>query len=225
MSRLCNLWDSWSGEFNLIGKIWGNKYPENPEWQLSYLEKSVMSMLILIRTLSLSHLKGLATKKETRTQISEFYVIIWFGILVLLLIFPFISTLYPMIIGYRLIEGFNYRLCIIFVDRYGEDWSLRSVNRSLMLLLINYFEMIIGFAAVYVWSGTIMSETNVINDIETALYFSIVTITTLGYGDYTPINEFGRFLVSLETIMGIVFIVLVLATFISGIPKLISKEK
>lgn len=152
-------------------------------------------------------------------------VVIWFGVLGLLLAFPFASPLYPIIIGYRLIEGFNYRLCIIFVDRYGEEWSLRSINRSLILLLINYFEMIIGFAAVYLWAGVITSGKDVINDAGTALYFSIVTITTLGYGDYTPIGGFGRFLVSAETIMGIVFIVLVLSTFIGGIHGLWNREK
>jgi voltage-gated potassium channel len=98
------------------------------------------------------------------------------------------------------------------VDRYGEEWSLRSINRSLILLLINYFEMI-------------MSGKDVINDAGTALYFSIVTITTLGYGDYTPIGGLGRFLVSAETIMGIVFIVLVLSTFIGGIHGLWNREK
>lgn len=179
-----------------------------------------MSVLVLVRTLSLSQLKGLAAEKETRTQVSELYVLVWFGLLILLLLFPFTSIFYALVIAYRLVEGFNYRLCIIFVDRYGEDWSLRSLNRSLILLLINLFEIIVGFAALYRWAGSIKSSDGVIADAGNAVYFSIVTITTLGYGDFTPVDALSKFLVSAETIMGIVFIVLVLSTFIGGIPGL-----
>lgn len=39
-----------------------------------------------------------------------------------------------------------------------------------------------------------------------ALYFSIVTITTLGFGDLFPTNDWGRFLVCLEAIVGIIFV-------------------
>lgn len=48
-----------------------------------------------------------------------------------------------------------------------------------------------------------------------AVYFSSVTITTLGYGDFTPIKETGKILVSVETITGLIFIVLVVAIFLT----------
>ncbi|MVO14793.1 hypothetical protein GO984_03130 [Rhodobacteraceae bacterium CY05] len=38
------------------------------------------------------------------------------------------------------------------------------------------------------------------------LYFSTVTITTLGYGDIAPVTHRGRMLVALQTLFGIVFI-------------------
>lgn len=38
------------------------------------------------------------------------------------------------------------------------------------------------------------------------LYFSTVTITTLGYGDITPINDSGKIITASESILGIVFI-------------------
>lgn len=39
-----------------------------------------------------------------------------------------------------------------------------------------------------------------------SLYFSIVTITTLGYGDITPITDFSRLLISSEAILGLTII-------------------
>lgn len=38
------------------------------------------------------------------------------------------------------------------------------------------------------------------------LYFSVVTITTLGYGEIQPINDVGKFFASLEAIFGIIII-------------------
>jgi len=43
-------------------------------------------------------------------------------------------------------------------------------------------------------------------------YFSVVTITTLGYGDITPINSVARFLVALESVLGIVIMGLFLSS-------------
>jgi hypothetical protein len=37
-----------------------------------------------------------------------------------------------------------------------------------------------------------------------SVYFTIVTLTTLGYGDISPINDFGRLLVCFEVLLGIV---------------------
>jgi hypothetical protein len=39
------------------------------------------------------------------------------------------------------------------------------------------------------------------------LYFSLVTQTTLGYGDITPTSEFAQSLASLQALMGQIFLV------------------
>ena len=40
----------------------------------------------------------------------------------------------------------------------------------------------------------------------TMLYFSTVTITTLGYGDIVPLTDLAKFLVALESLLGIILI-------------------
>ena len=47
------------------------------------------------------------------------------------------------------------------------------------------------------------------------LYFSIVTITTLGYGDFAPATDLGRSLVMIETLLGQVFLVVLVARVVS----------
>ena len=50
------------------------------------------------------------------------------------------------------------------------------------------------------------------------LYLSVVTITTLGFGDITPITDFARLLIGLESILGVV----ILSLFINAIFQKIS---
>jgi hypothetical protein len=56
------------------------------------------------------------------------------------------------------------------------------------------------------------------NDPTTAdfLYFSFITLTTVGYGDYTAANGLGRAVASIEALLGQIYLVTVVATIVSG---------
>ncbi len=47
-----------------------------------------------------------------------------------------------------------------------------------------------------------------------ALYFSIVTLTTLGYGDITPVSALARTLASFEALVGQVFLAVIVARLV-----------
>ncbi|MGI9586577.1 MAG: potassium channel family protein [Acidimicrobiia bacterium] len=47
------------------------------------------------------------------------------------------------------------------------------------------------------------------------MYFSVVTITTLGYGDLAPVGNFGRYLATAEAVIGQIFLVTVVARIVS----------
>jgi hypothetical protein len=47
------------------------------------------------------------------------------------------------------------------------------------------------------------------------LYFSFVTLATLGYGDYTPAHELGRTLAIVEALLGQLYLVTVIALLVS----------
>ena len=51
-------------------------------------------------------------------------------------------------------------------------------------------------------------------DLSSAMYFSFVTLTTLGYGDITPINEFARSLAFLEAAMGQIYLTVLIASLV-----------
>jgi len=208
-------------------KIWTNKYPENKidtpsinnerGYKLSWLEKFFMSILVLVNYVSIGELKWLIKDKEPRTQTTELWVIARLIILIILVFNSSSSVFYIFFVSYFLIEGFNKRIYIVFDETYKKEWNIRSRNRSLMLLFINYIEMIIGFACLYLSTHAIGLTDNIgtfINDPLDAIYFSLVTITTLGYGEYIPINDVGKILISIETLAGITFLVVVVATFV-----------
>lgn len=47
------------------------------------------------------------------------------------------------------------------------------------------------------------------------MYFSLVTITTLGYGDLSPVSEFARLLAASEAVIGQIFLVTIVARLVS----------
>ena len=49
----------------------------------------------------------------------------------------------------------------------------------------------------------------------TVLYFSLVTLTTLGYGDVTPVGEMTRMMASIEALIGQLFVAIFIARLIA----------
>ena len=50
---------------------------------------------------------------------------------------------------------------------------------------------------------------------ETALYFSFITLNTVGYGDITPVSGFARILAVLESTCGLFYMALLVARLVS----------
>lgn len=221
---MIQLIEAFRSEYRLVGEIWRGHYPSHPDiLPISPLERTVMIMLVVLRSLSLSHLCSLSSDYRSASHFSETYVLVRFAALIVIFVLsaPHYHFVYAAIVIYCLADGLNYRLTIIFVDRYANDWGLRSLNRSLILLFINYAELIVGFASLYLISVSIGSKENVaVTPVAShldALYFSVVTITTTGFGDITPINSIGKSIMMVEALAGVVLIVLVIGTFLTGV--------
>jgi len=214
-NRLNNFKDHYIGQFELIKKVWCGQYPTATKYLLSKFEKSVMIIMLSVRLLCLGQFMHSWLPKEERRHRVGYYISAWVIVLIVLLFFPFEPWGYAWIISYHLAELIVAQLCIIFVDSYGEYLGLRSLNGVLQLLLINYFAFILGFAALYRWTGSIGNKEVVLTSPGDSIYFSIVTITTLGFGEFTPQNGVGKTLVSLEALIGVIFVALVLATFLT----------
>jgi voltage-gated potassium channel Kch len=50
----------------------------------------------------------------------------------------------------------------------------------------------------------------------TLLYFSLVTLTTLGYGDLLPVTPFARIVAALEAVTGVLYIAITVARLVAA---------
>lgn len=90
----------------------------------------------------------------------------------------------------------------------GRHFFYRSFTRTHIIVIRIVF---IIFAIIFVSSGMIFyAEHNQpgtgIKTFTDSVYFAIITLTTVGYGDITPVTGFGRFITILIVLSGIIFI-------------------
>jgi len=109
---------------------------------------------------------------------------------------------------YLLLETVLYIPTLIFAsDLFSRP---RSYKRSMLLLFFNYLEVVFAFGVLY----SIGSQMNkpFISWFD-PIYFSIITSNSIGYGDYYPITEYGKVLVSIQSMFFLSFVVLFLNFF------------
>lgn len=138
-------------------------------------------------------------------------------------IFVLIKTIFPLFILYFgiqnndflfaillwfLIETMLYVPTLIFAsDIFSRP---RSYRRSMLLLFFNYLEIVVSFGVIYS-RGNYLNKT--FGHWFDSVYFSFITSATIGYGDFYPVTSMGKFLVSLQSIIFLVFVVLFLNFF------------
>lgn len=103
---------------------------------------------------------------------------------------------------YFLIETFLYVFYKIFLPEHNQD---KTHNRSLILLFFNFIEVIASFGVIYAAGNYFNLPVSTGID---ALYISLITGSTLGYGDYHPITDNGKLLVMLQIISTLSFLIL-----------------
>jgi len=79
-----------------------------------------------------------------------------------------------------------------------------SWSKALFFIFLGYFILATGFALIYLYGNIIPDASNIIS----CLYFSVVTQTTLGFGEFHPVNELGYIVVILHTTTCLFFFVI-----------------
>ena len=104
--------------------------------------------------------------------------------------------------------------------RAGKPYAFRGFRRIVVLLLHNYAEIIFWFALFYRnldWAFQTYKVS--LNSFLASLNFSFVTMTTLGYSTISPKEPLSDVLTLVHSAIGLFMALLILARFISLLPK------
>jgi Ion channel len=197
-----------------IQSIWNNDHQDD-----NGIEKMLRLFLSTSQLLFPGiYIKYLANRKgyEYQDIALDFYILlkVLFPILILLNNWHENDIAIALMI-YVLLETILYIPTLIFAsDLFTRP---RSYKRSMLLLFFNYLEIIFSFGVLY-FCGNYLNHP--FNNWFDAIYFSIVTSSSIGYGDYYPVTTYGKFLVSLQAMLFLFFLVLFLNFFTAKIkPK------
>ncbi|MEO1928519.1 MAG: ion transporter [Nautiliaceae bacterium] len=100
---------------------------------------------------------------------------------------------------FRLFKVLRYTKSI---NTFLEVLASKKFELTILLLAVG-FVTFIGGAVIYVFEAHVNEKIDTIFD---AVYWSLITISTVGYGDITPVTEEGKILTMILIIVGIGFI-------------------
>ncbi|WP_396197260.1 potassium channel family protein [Flavobacterium sp.] len=157
------------------------------------------------------YINYLACKKgyEYQNLALDFYVVGKVIFPLLTLIYDWQSSSFVVwILVYLLLETVLYIPTLIFAsDSFSRP---RSYKRSMLLLFFNYLEIVVSFGVLYTLGENMNKSFSHWFD---PIYFSMVSSSSIGFGDYYPVTTFGKVLVSLQAMFFLSFVVLFLNFF------------
>lgn len=136
------------------------------------------------------------------------YIFSFYGIIDFLSIFPaYLSLLIPatqtltvlrVLRTLRIFRIFNMKRFLL------ESFHLlnamrRSITKILIFMLFVFIVAIILGSVIYMFES---GKNPAMKSIPTAIYWAVVTITTVGYGDITPVTPMGQFISTLVMLLG-----------------------
>ncbi|HIP46195.1 MAG TPA: hypothetical protein EYG95_01410, partial [Campylobacterales bacterium] len=98
---------------------------------------------------------------------------------------------------FRLFKVLRYTKSLNFLMRVFTEKRFEFMT----LLIIFSFMTFFASTAIYIFEGS--GENDKINNFYDAIYWAVITITTVGYGDISPVTEQGRFITMILIIGGI----------------------
>lgn len=122
--------------------------------------------------------------------------------------------------AWRVLEVVIYQINVILFDPFQTSaYALKSYRRSVLLAMQTFVEILFWFAAIYRIFADNFDKAAILKSIDGSIYFSAVTMATLGYGDITPLSVLGRAIVVGHIGVGFFLSIVVIGRFISLLPR------
>ena len=122
------------------------------------------------------------------------------------------ETIAQVLVIYFLIETLLYVPTLIFAsDLFARPNSYR---RSILMLFFNYLEISFTYAFIYACGNYLNHPLSNWYD---SIYFSMTSMSTIGYGDFYPTTGIGKLLVSSQSLIFLTFVVLFINFFTNNV--------
>jgi len=122
---------------------------------------------------------------------------------------PFLSFVSVVVlfalIFWRVIDIYLTNISITFTSRFPSN-PIRSVLYS----FVGYVQIALCYAFLYVVLGSSQFDFKNVTPTD-AIFFSIGTMATVGYGDLKPATEGAKILVASELVLGLFFVAIIIA--------------
>jgi hypothetical protein len=190
-----------------IKSIWNNDH-QNDIGLEKIVRLLLSSSLLLFPGI---YIKYYSRKKgiEHQDLATDFYILLKVTFPILILINQWQHVQWVVILmTYLYLETIFYIPTLIFAsDLFSKP---RSYRRSMLMLFFNYLEIVFAYAVFYSCGNYLNKPFQNWFD---AVYFSIITSSSIGYGDFHPVATIGKFLVSTQALLFLFFIILFLNFF------------
>lgn len=167
-----------------------------------YAKQLFIAEFIFIMIFGIEYILRIYSAKSKKKYIFSFYGVIDFIAVFPALISIFFSPFYYLLILRSLRVFRVFRILKVVSILEEENVLTKSIRRSIpKILIFLIFVLIISIifsSVMYLVEG----PENGFKDIPTTLYWTIVTITTVGYGDIVPVTNLGKFLASIIMLSG-----------------------
>ncbi|MHC4394512.1 MAG: potassium channel family protein [Planctomycetota bacterium] len=130
-------------------------------------------------------------------------------------------AIWSLLLGLSVMMGF-FLFFIIFVFWRPVYYGYYGFVKLPELLLWQFYYValiILAFAHFYQIKGIINTDGNMVKEYIPSIYFSVVTFTTLGYGDFKPAEQI-RMVAALEAFLGYICMGVFIATLVAVLHKI-----
>jgi hypothetical protein len=207
--------DPWA----VLKGVWRREYPPGHKRSesLTIIVRLVATPVLLVRRLSPSILL-----RKRGPDAIDLMVLSWTGLTTVILVFGQPSALQNTLLRwsvlafawFRLIDTLSQKLMEILLHSLRQP-LFAGVQRSIVLGALNLYEIIAAFAIIYLACGGVYRDVVPLSSATDALYFSMVTAFTVGFGDFTPKSREAQQIVMAE-------IGLVAVYFLAWFPRAVS---
>jgi hypothetical protein len=116
---------------------------------------------------------------------------------------------------FRIVDIVSYRLYFLFHKSVWKRWQPRYARRSLGIAFANLYEVVVAYAILFLLTGQVCNGNVLLKTGLDAAYFSLVTITTVGYGDFVATRSLSRILVMGELVTGLLLLIIIVPALVS----------